>query len=106
MSAKIRTGNYVGTGASLDIEVGFIPEAIILVNQTSGALAAIWFDGMPAGTSIDVAHVGTTSTIATNAAGSTTRYGGNIALKGHGFMTGADNSVNNARYYWLALAGA
>lgn len=102
MSARIRTGTYTGTGASLDIEVGFIPESVDVVNETDGTTVTLWFDGMAAGTSVDT----TTATTATNAAGSITRFPGTAAAKGQGFSTGTDNSVNAKVYRWRAFASA
>lgn len=101
MSARFRSGVYAGTGASLDIEVGFIPEFVILTNVTDGDIVTLWFDGMAAASSIDIG-----AAAAGNTAGSTDRFAGTAAAKGQGFSTGIDNSESAKVYRWAAFAGA
>lgn len=101
MSARTRTGVYTGTGSgSLDIEVGFIPEKVEIYNITDGTPAVIWFDGMAAGASFDIA-----AQAQSNTAGSVSRFTGS-ATKGQGFSTGADNNVSAKEYRWVAHASA
>jgi hypothetical protein len=44
-------GSVTGTGAAINIEVGFLPDKVRLVNQSTGRTAE-WYRSMPAGTGV------------------------------------------------------
>lgn len=101
MSAKMRFGSYTGTGASLNIEVGFIPDFLIVVNETDGDIMHFWFDGMAAGASTDIG-----AAVIANPTGSISRFVGTPATVGQGFATGADASESAKVYRWAAFQSA
>lgn len=100
MAAKFKRDSYIGTGASLNISVGFIPEALIIINVSDGTPVVFWDDLMPGGTSVDMA-----AAAGSNAAGSISAFPG-ASANGMGFSTGVDNSVNGKVYHYIAFAGA
>jgi hypothetical protein len=48
MAAEVKVGSYTGTGAAINIELGFIPDYIEVINATDGDQSWRWFAGMPA----------------------------------------------------------
>lgn len=96
---QMRVGSYTGTGSSLNISLGFIPDVVILINYTDGTPVVFWTSGMDAGTSVDIA-----AAAASNAAGSISPYAGTAGDKSAGFTTGADNSTNDKVYTYIAFA--
>jgi hypothetical protein len=59
---SIRIGKVTGTGAAINVPIGFVPDYVRIVNATDGDRTDDWFrDGMAAGTSIPTtAQVGAT----------------------------------------------
>lgn len=49
---NIVVGSVVGTGAALNVQCGFVPSHVRVVNATDGTDIDEWFQGMAAGTSI------------------------------------------------------
>lgn len=48
MANNVEIGSYTGTGAAINIELGFVPEYVRVVNTTDGDAAWEWFDNMTA----------------------------------------------------------
>lgn len=97
MDNDIRIGSYVGTAAAKTIELGFIPDCVVVVNATDGDNIGLWFDGFAAGTAIDIA-----AAVAANAADGITRYAGDATHR-EGFIVGTDYSETGDTYYYIAL---
>lgn len=96
MSTKgnMKVGTYTGTGSSINVEVGFVPDFLIIMNYTDGTPVVFWDSSMTAATSLDMA-----AAAASNAAGSVSPYDTNY----FGFSTGADNSVSAKVYHYIAF---
>lgn len=101
MSAKFATGTYTGTGSNINVEVGFIPDRVEIVNFTDGDVVAIWYRGFPAANSIDIG-----AAAAANTAGSISLYAGAAGSNSEGFSTGTDQSESGKVFYWSAWAAA
>ena len=78
------TGSYVGTGAALDVEVGFKPKYLKFINATTGATAE-YSDTMAA--DAVVTHDSGVDASATS---------GGVTLTDTGFSLGTNAVVNTA----------
>lgn len=95
MSLNMKAGQYTGTGSSINIELGFTPEVVIIINYTDGNNVVFYDANMTSGSSVDMA-----AAAASNASGSVAPYAGSTTAS-KGFATGADNSTSAKVYsYW------
>jgi hypothetical protein len=86
MATITKAGSYNGTGAALNISVGFIPDYVMIVNVT-------------AATSLTIS-----GTAALRAApNGVTAFAGTPALAGQGFSVGPGLSTNAQLYYYIAV---
>ena len=46
MAAEIKFGSYTGTGAAINIELGWEPDAVFIVNATDKDAAWLWTSSM------------------------------------------------------------
>jgi hypothetical protein len=98
MATITKAGSYNGTGAALNISVGFIPDYVMIVN-VSAAAADVWFGGFAAATSLTIS-----GTAALRAApNGVTAFAGTPALAGQGFSVGPGLSTNAQLYYYIAV---
>jgi hypothetical protein len=104
MKGQIKVGSYTGTGAAINVSIGFVPDFVLLTNATDGDIAAMWFNGMSAGTAIDIATAAQTTGTITNAADGITAYAGTRAGVGAGFTVGTDYSENAKVMRYIAIA--
>lgn len=51
----VKVGTYTGTGAAINLELGFVPDWIQIWNVTDGDAKWEWFNGMTAATALTVA---------------------------------------------------
>ena len=96
MAGEIATGSYTGTGSSIDIVLGWVPDYVRIINITDGDVTAEWFSGMTDGASVDTA-----AAVASNASGSVAKL--ESTTLGYGFSTGADNSESAKVFRYVAL---
>lgn len=97
MATITKVGTYAGSGAAVDISVGFIPDHVLVVNTTTPAADA-WFSGMAAGTSITI-----TGAAALRASpGGITAFAGTTTA-GQGFTVGAALSTAANTYRYVAI---
>ena len=98
---EFATGVVEGTGAAINISLGFIPRYVKCYNaDDAGALAPVmeWFEGMTAGhglkslKTIDSGSTGNASQAAVTSDG-ISEYTGSTAA-GEGFTIGADTDLN------------
>lgn len=92
-------GTYTGTGAAINVILGFKPDFLIVFNYTDGTPVAMWNRAVnAAGTAIDIA-----AAAATNAADGFTAYSG---TDGEGFTAGTDYSTSDKVFgYFAARSG-
>lgn len=93
-------GTYEGTGAVVNVVLGFKPDFVLLANTEDADVLALAFRGLTAaGAAIDVA-----AAVATNADnGLTLTYEG---AQGEGFSVGTDYSESGKTYGYLAIRTA
>lgn len=48
MASETKIGSYTGTGAALNIQIGFVPDYVRIWNATDGDACWEWFNGMGA----------------------------------------------------------
>ena len=94
----IRVGTVTGTGAAINISLGWIPDYVKVVNLTDGDTIDEWFRGNGAATSIR-----TVLAVATNAANGISEYAGTEAGVGKGFTIGSAISESAKVLNWFAL---
>lgn len=95
---QVVVGSFLGTGTAINVELGFVPNKITLINQTTGRTAT-WFSTMAAGSAaVSGAIVGT---------GLVSAYDGVAAGKGYGFTLGTDaiNGSGNTIAYEATRTG-
>lgn len=95
---QIKVGSYTGTGAAINVSIGFIPDYLHIVNVTDGTFAAEWFEGMTAGTAVEL--VNATSNVTSNGI---SRYLGTAGGVGAGFTAGTAYSTNAKVYRYIAI---
>lgn len=101
MATMIATGSYTGNGSAKDIEVGFIPDYVRLVDVT-GAAVDEWFVGMAAATSYTNATDAASGAVRASPNGVTAFAGDSTT--GQGFSVGAGLSTNAHTYRWVAVS--
>lgn len=89
MATITKCGTVTGTGAAINISVGFVPDYVIIANTTDGDTVDLWWNGMAAGTSITIAAAAITRA----APDGITAYAGSTTA-GQGFTIGAGISEN------------
>lgn len=100
MTATTKTGSYAGTGAAINIELGFQPDYLIIWNETDGDAKWEWFKGMANASALQTAAAGTLSKITSNGV---TPYAGAQASKPVGFTVGTALSENGKTFRYTAF---
>ncbi len=105
-NAQVATGTVEGTGAALNIELGFTPKAV-RIDNVDGLVQLFWNDDMPDASGIKQITAGTLSWITSNGV---TPYAGSDtpgSEETEGFTIGADADVNVSAetIYWTAWGG-
>ncbi len=86
------TGKVVGTGAAINVSLGFIPSKVIIENVTNPS-KHVWQKGMAAASCIQEATNGTKSIVSSNGI---SEYAGAVPLYAPGFTIGTDAVLNTA----------
>lgn len=98
MATIVKVGSYTGTGAAINVSVGFVPDYVKVVNITTPGVDE-WFNGMAAATSITSTGAGALRA----APNGITAFAGTAATAGQGFTVGAGLSTAAAVYRYYAL---
>lgn len=93
-----KVGTVTGTGAAINIELGFVPDYFCIINVTDGDVRDEWFSGMAAGTSIR-----TDTAVATLATNGITTFTGTAATTGAGVTIGTSISENLKVLRYVAI---
>lgn len=101
MASPIATGTYVGTGAAIDIELGWKPSYVRILNITDRDAGLTWFDTMPAGEAIAEG-----AALATQAANGITPLDGTLAGGKEGFTVGTAGSETGKTFAYIAMRDA
>jgi hypothetical protein len=98
MDNNIKVGKVVGTGAALNISLGFIPDYFRIINYTDGTRTDEWFEGMTDGHSIaTIAAAGPVK----NTTNGVTPYAGSSSLP-KGITIGTAISTSGKDLYYFA----
>ena len=89
MATITKTGTFTGTGAALNVSLGFEPDHVRIVNDTAGA-ALEWYSSMTAGHGYKRVAAGTGTKITS---GGISTYTGSTTA-GRGFTLGTDTDIN------------
>lgn len=96
MSDEFRCGTTTGTGAAINIELGWLPDLVHIMNFTDGDVIDIWQRGMADGTGIKI-----DTATSSRASGGISSYAGDATHK-KGFTIGATVSESADVLYWSA----
>lgn len=91
---SIKTGTVTGTGAAINVSLGFTPDYVRIVNITDADQVDEWFSGMTDGTSIQ-----TNAAVSARASGGISAYAGSTtAAPGFTIGSGISESAKVLRY--------
>ena len=98
MASPVVTGTYVGTGAAVDVELGFKPSHVRIINIPDRDAGLEWFDSMPDGTGVVLG-----AALASQAANGITPLDGTLdgATK-EGFTAGSAVSESGKTFAYIA----
>jgi hypothetical protein len=94
----VKTGTVTGTGAALNVSLGWVPDYVRIVNVTDGDRIDEWFSDMTAGTAVT-----TTTAAATTASNGISAYAGTAAGLAPGFTIGSTISENAKVLSYVAI---
>src|SRR3546814_2303752 len=102
MASGIKTGSYTGTGAYINIELGGVPDYIIIWNATDGDTKWEWFNGLAAANALATKNDAATqlSLITSNGV---TAFAGTSADKAAGFTVGTALSESTKVFRYAAF---
>ncbi len=103
MQPNIVTGTQDGTGASIDIELGFIPDWVMVINTESATMEELqWYRGMADASAVKTV-TGTVARTKITTLG-ITPLGDGASDTIRGFRIGADTDVNvsGEALFWMA----
>lgn len=98
MKGNIKIGTYTGTGAAINVSIGFEPDYVRIVNATDGDLAAEWFRGMGAADMLQATNHADTQFSLVTSNGVDAYAGSETAAKGFTVGTGLSESAKVFRY--------
>jgi hypothetical protein len=93
----VKSGTVTGTGAALNISLGWVPDYICVINVTDGDEKDEWFSDMPAGHSIQ-----TTTAVAKITSNGFTAYEGTSSASS-GITLGTAISENGKTLSYFAM---
>lgn len=97
MTSPIRTGTVTGTGAAINVSLGFVPDYVKVFNITDADQVDEWMTGMTAGTSIQ-----TNAAVAARASNGISPFAGS-ATAAPGFTIGSGISESTKLLGWVAF---
>lgn len=102
MALRMKTGNATGTGSAINVEVGFSPKVVVIINETDPGLY-MWVDTMADAEMLKL--VDSTVALTFPTSNGVSAYAGAIATTGKGFTIGADSDMNGSSdvLTWIAF---
>jgi hypothetical protein len=97
MKSQVMSGSTTGTGAVINIELGWIPDHVRVANITDTDTIDDWWSSMADGTSLT-----TTTAVATRATNGISPYAGDTTHK-KGFTIGSGISESGKTLAWVAM---
>lgn len=102
MASEAKIGSYVGTGAAINVSLGFKPHYLRIMNETDGDESWDWFSGMAAASALQHAAAGANTKITANGI---SEYDGS-SNAGEGFTVGTALSEVGKTFRYVALRNA
>lgn len=101
---QLATGSATGTGSAINVELGFQPKVVVLINETDPGLG-IWSDSMADAEMLKLVDATVALTFPTS--NGVSAYAGVEATTGKGFTIGADSDLNGASdvIHYIAFGG-
>lgn len=98
----VKTGSYAGTGAAINIQLGWNPDYVRIWNETDGDETYEWFKGMTNGHALKSANNASTqfSKITSNGISA---YDGVAGGAKKGFSIGSAVSESGKTFRWAAF---
>lgn len=96
----IKVGTYEGTGAAITLEIGFVPDFFLAVNTEDGDDVWIWFNGMAAATTVNIAAAAATEANGVTAYAGASTVGSEAAP---GLTLGTALSESGKTHYYIAI---
>jgi hypothetical protein len=87
---QLVTGTTTGTGSAINIEVGFTPKLVVVINETDPGIY-IWQDTMA---DAEMSKLTDAVALTFPTSNGMSVYAGAIAATGKGFTIGADSDMN------------
>lgn len=110
MTEQVKIGTYEGTGAAINIELGWVPDHVRVINGEDGDAAWEWFNGFGAGDALQAINVVDSGT--SGAAGLSLitsngidAYQGSSSV-GKGFTVGTALSESGKTFRYVAMRNA
>ena len=106
--ANIKVGTYEGTGAAINISLGFTPDYIIVWNAEDGDAKWEWFNGLGAGDALATANHDTAQQSLITSNGIDAYAGSNASGSeaAEGFTVGTALSESGKTFRYVAIGDA
>lgn len=101
MATIVKTGTVTGTGAAINVSIGFEPDYVKVINDTAGAFLE-WYSSMTDGHGYKRVAAGTGTKITAN--GISIYAGSDTAAKGFTLGTDVDVNVNAVALRYIAIS--
>lgn len=105
MASESKIGSYTGTGAAIDVELGWVPDYIRIWNATDGDETYEWFSGMAAANALKTANHASTQLALITSNGITALNPKDFAKK-KGFTVGTAISESTKVFRYIAVRNA
>ena len=102
MAASVKTGSFTGTGAALNVELGFVPTYVRIWNETDGGLIGEWVEGLTDDYYYKSAD-NAANQFTVETANGVTPYDPTDYSSKKGFTVGTDLSVSAKVYRYMAF---
>lgn len=102
MKPTVHVGTYTGTGAALDLPIGFVPDYVRVCHITDGDESFEWFRGMTDGHAFQTVNHDTAQQSVITSNGVSALDGAN----GAGFTVGTALSTSAKVYRYVAVRNA
>lgn len=102
MAGDIKVGSYEGTGAAINIQLGWVPDFIHIWNATDGDVHWDWFNGLGAGDALQNTNHASTQNSLITSNGIDPYTPTNLSAK-DGFTVGTALSESGKVFRYLAV---
>lgn len=89
---QVKTGTVTGTGSAINVECGFVPKRVEIINETDPGFY-VWTDTMADGEMQKTIGAGTTTF---ESSGGISAYTGAVGSASKGFTIGTDADMNGS----------